>query len=97
MTVEIKLKLCARNKKERGLYYMKNLMHDIVCSDIRIAELKIERIRLSKERLQEKKPLWFNKKKLSVWKTKLNELELEEMNATKELQDAYADFEDFYN
>lgn len=83
-------------KKERGLY-MKNLMHEIICSDIRIAELKIKRIRISKERLLKKKPVWFNKKKLNAWKSKLNELEVEEMSVAKELQDAYVDFEDFYN
>lgn len=76
---------------------MKNLMHEIICSDIRIAELKIKRIRISKERLLKKKPVWFNKKKLNAWKSKLNELEVEEMSVAKELQDAYVDFEDFYN
>ena len=67
---------------------MKNLMHEIVCSDIRISELKIKRIRISKGRMLEKKPTLFNKKKLNAWKSKLNELDVKEMKATKELQDA---------
>ena len=76
---------------------MKNLMHEVVCSDIRIAELKIKRIRLSKARLLEAKPSWFNRKKLKAWKVKLNDLEIEEKSVVKELQDAYIDFEEFYN
>ena len=74
MTVEIKLKLCARTKKERGLYYMKNLMHDITCSNIRLSELKLKRIKLYKKRLLEAKPAYFRKKKLLAWQSKLDEL-----------------------
>lgn len=76
---------------------MKNLMHEVVCSDIRIAELKIKRIRISKARLLETKPAWFNRKGLKAWQSKLNDLEIEEKAATKELQDAYVDFEKFYD
>ena len=76
---------------------MINLMHDITCSDIRVSELKLKRIKLCKKRLLETKPSHFRKKKLLAWKSNLNELIKEEEKVESELQQAYIDLERFYN
>lgn len=76
---------------------MINLMHDITCSDIRVFELKLKRIKLYKERLLETKPSRFRKKKLLAWQSKLDELIDEEKEVECELKKAYIDLEKFYN
>lgn len=70
-------------------------MQDIVCSDIRMTELKLERIRLCKKHLLKTRPCRFNNKKLKNWKQELDKLESNEQAILKELQDAYIDLEDF--
>ena len=76
---------------------MTSLMHDIACSDIRVSELKLKRIKLCKKRLLETKPLWLRKKKLLAWESKLDELIKEEEQVEGELQIAYIDLEKLYN
>ena len=70
-------------------------MHDIVCSDIRIIELKLKRIKLCKERLLKNKPSSINQKKYMDWNLKLEKIEQEEREANKELQEAYVDLEKY--
>lgn len=74
---------------------MKNLMYELVCSDIRIIELKLKRIRISRKHLLKKKPSILNKKKLVEWKGLLNQLENEEEEFIKELQCYYKDLEKY--
>lgn len=76
---------------------MINLMHDITCSDIRVSELKLKRIKLYKKRLLETKPSRFRKKKLLAWQSKLDELTKEEEKVEVELQQSYINLEKFYN
>jgi len=68
---------------------MKPLMYKIVCSDIRITELKLKRIKLSKQHLLHKKPNRLNKNKLINWQNKIKELEIEEKTILIELENAY--------
>lgn len=75
--------------------YMKKLMYEITCSDIRMTELKLKRIRIYRKRLLEEKPLVFNKKKFDAWSEKMAKLNCEEDIILKELQNAYEDLEDF--
>lgn len=74
---------------------MKCLMHEIVCSDIRMIELKLQRIKLCKKRLLKKKPSRFNNKKLNEWHAELKALEKQEEDTLEELQKAYGDLEFF--
>ena len=74
---------------------MKNLMHEITCSDIRLTELKLKRVRLCKKRLVAKKPSRFNKIKFDVWSIEMAKLNCEEDIILKELQEAYEDLESF--
>ena len=71
------------------------LIHDIICSNIRIAELKLKRIRLEKERLLDSKPFFLNRKEINKWHDKLNNLEKEESLILSELQSAYTDLEEY--
>ena len=74
---------------------MKNLMYEVTCSDIRITELKLKRIKLCKEQLLKNKPSLFNNKNIKIWQTKLNKLKEEEDNTIKELQEIYNDLAKF--
>ena len=76
---------------------MINLIHKITCSDIRLFELKLKRIRLSKEKLLKSKPSRLRRKKLITWQNKLEELKKEEKVVETELESAYIDVEKFYN
>ena len=71
------------------------LMHNIVCSNIRIAELKLKRIGLSKERMLKNKPFIFNKRKLKEWQDEFYKLEKEEELIQEELESAYTDLEEY--
>ena len=71
------------------------IMHDIICSNIRIAELKLKRIRLEKEHLLDDKPFILNKKELKKWNTELEKLEQEEYIILDELDNAYKDLEEY--
>lgn len=74
---------------------MKNLMPSIICSDIRIIELKLKRIKHYKERLLIDEPSRLNFKKYKDWELTLQKIETEEINITKELQNAYIDLEEY--
>ena len=76
---------------------MTNLMYKIACSDIRVFELKLKRIRLSKESLLKSKPSRLKRKKLITWQTKLEELINEEKVVEDKLEKTYIDLENFYN
>lgn len=71
------------------------LMHNIVCSNIRIAELKLKRIGLSKERMLKNKPFIFNKRKLKEWQDEFDKLEKEEELIQEELESAYTELEEY--
>lgn len=74
---------------------MKNLMHEIACSNIRIIELKLKRLSICKEELLNSKPSRLNVKKLKKWENKIKLIEEEEKNILEELQKAYIDYEKF--
>lgn len=71
------------------------LMHDIICSNIRIAELKLKRVRLEKEHLLDNKPFILNKKKLKKWNMELERIKQEEYIILDELDKAYKDLEEY--
>ena len=70
-------------------------MHDIIYSDIKIIELKLKRIALTKERLLDDKPSKFNKNKYEKWYFKFKNLERQESDILKELHDAYIELEKY--
>lgn len=72
---------------------MKKLMYEITCSDIKIIELRLKRIQLSKRRLFETKPIRLSGQKLKNWQMKMNELKKEEEITISELTNAYSDLE----
>ena len=69
------------------------IMHDIICSNIRIAELKLKRVRLEKEHLLDNKPFILNKKKLKKWNMELERIKQEEYIILDDLDKAYKDLE----
>lgn len=71
------------------------IMHDIICSNIRIAELKLKRVRLEKEHLLDNKPFILNKKKLKKWNMDLERIKQEEYIILDELDKAYKDLEEY--
>lgn len=71
------------------------IMHDIICSNIRIAELKLKRVRLEKEHLLDNKPFILNKKKLKKWNMELERIKQEEYIILDELDKAYKDLEEY--
>ena len=76
---------------------MNNLMYELVCSDIRIAELKLKRIKLCRKQLLNNKPSQLYQKKFKIWQLKLNALKKEENFIIEELNKAYIDLENFFN
>jgi len=75
--------------------FVKNLMYNIVCSDINLLELKLERIRICKRNLLDSKPFRLNLTKFRDWSLNFSKIELEEEAVLEELQKAYKDLEDF--
>ena len=71
------------------------IMHDIICSNIRIAELKLKRVRLEKEHLLDNKPFILNKKKLKKWNMDLERIKQKEYIILDELDKAYKDLEEY--
>ena len=71
------------------------IMHDIICSNIRIAELKLKRVRLEKEHLLDNKPFILNKKKLKKWNMELERIKQEEYIILDELDKAYKALEEY--
>ena len=71
------------------------IMHDIICSNIRIAELKLKRVRLEKEHLLDNKAVILNKKKLKKWNMELERIKQEEYIILDELDKAYKDLEEY--
>ena len=84
-----------RKNKRKEFIIVKKLMHKLVCSDIRINELKLKRIRLCKKRLFETKPSRLRSKKLKDWQSNLEMLKKQEDAIFQELQADYTDLENF--
>ena len=70
-------------------------MYELVCSDIRITDIKLKRIKLCKKQLQRNKPSLSNTKRLKIWKQELNKLNKQEETINNELQQFYTDLEKF--
>lgn len=70
---------------------MNDLMYKIISSDIRILEFKLKKVRFRIMILKFKKPMFFEKKALRIWKDEMSWLEDEEDNILKSLQTMYND------